>query len=154
VPEAAALPAGRGSTERMVAETRAAGLHSGVDVSAQVVAAPTELPQAFARMKRDRVQAVIIQNNSFMYDNRAEIFGTLSRERLPAMYDARNYVEDGGLVSYGADVQDSYRRAAGYVDRILKGARPGDLAIEQPSRFELVINLKTRSEEHTSELQS
>jgi putative tryptophan/tyrosine transport system substrate-binding protein len=143
VPEAAALPAGRNSTERMIAETRAAGLQSGVEVSAQVVTAPTELPRAFARMKRDRVQAVIIQNSSFMYEKRAEVFGTLSRERLPAMYEARNYVEEGGLVSYGPDVQDIYRRAAGYVDRILKGARPGDLAIEQPNRFELVINLKT-----------
>jgi len=143
VPEAAALPAGRGATERLVAETRAAGLLSGVNVSPQVVATPTELPQAFARMKRDRVQAVIIQNSSFTYENRAEIFGEMLRERLPAMYEARNYAEDGGLVSYGADVQDSFRRAAGYVDRILKGARPGDLAIEQPSKFELVVNLKT-----------
>jgi putative ABC transport system substrate-binding protein len=65
------------------------------------------------------------------------------RNRLPAIYVAPEWVEDGGLLSYALDVRDNYRRAATYVDRILKGAKPGDLPVEQPTKFELVINLKT-----------
>jgi putative ABC transport system substrate-binding protein len=66
-----------------------------------------------------------------------------ARYRLPACYEFRNYVQDGGLMSYGPSINEMYRRSATYVDRILKGAKPADLAIERPSRFELVVNLRT-----------
>jgi putative ABC transport system substrate-binding protein len=66
-----------------------------------------------------------------------------AKNRLPSMYASRNYVESGGLMCYGPNFADSYRRAAGYVDKILKGAKPADLPVEQPTKFELVINLKT-----------
>ena len=141
-PDAATLPAGRGATDRMIAETRAAGQQMGVDVSPAIVADAGELPKALAPITRDRVQAVIVQNNSIMFENRAQILSVFSRERLPAMYEGRDYTDDGGLISYGPDVRDNFCRAADYVDKILKGARPGDLAIQQPSKLELVINLK------------
>ena len=75
--------------------------------------------------------------------NRKRIVGFALKNRLPSMYNRREAVDAGGLMSYGADLTDSYRRVAGYVDRILKGAKPADLPVEQPTKFELVINLKT-----------
>ena len=78
-----------------------------------------------------------------MRANQKRIAGFALKSRLPSMYTAENAVEAGGLMSYGADHADSYRRVAYYVDRILKGAKPADLPVEQPTKFELVINLKT-----------
>jgi putative ABC transport system substrate-binding protein len=78
-----------------------------------------------------------------MSDNQKRIVGFASKSRLPAVYPYREAVEAGGLMYYGADLADSYRRVAYYVDRILKGAKPADLPVEQPTKFELVINLKT-----------
>ena len=141
-PDAASVPTDQRPADRLVVETRAAGSRIGVDVSAHIVGAAAELPQAIAQMKRDGVQAVIVQQGASTFQHRGEIVDALSRDRLPAMYEGRDFVDAGGLVSYGADVRESFRRAAGYVDRILKGANPGDLAIEQPTKFELVINLK------------
>jgi putative tryptophan/tyrosine transport system substrate-binding protein len=71
------------------------------------------------------------------------IIGLASRHKLPAVYPFRYYAEDGGLISYGPDTLDLFRRAAGYIDRILKGERPGDLPVQNPTKYELVINLKT-----------
>jgi ABC-type uncharacterized transport system substrate-binding protein len=78
-----------------------------------------------------------------MYANRKRIAGFALKSRLPSMYGRKEAVDAGGLMSYGADIADSDRRVAYYVDRILKGAKPGDLPVEQPTKFELVINLKT-----------
>jgi putative tryptophan/tyrosine transport system substrate-binding protein len=78
-----------------------------------------------------------------MADNGKRIASFALKSRLPSMYQGREAVDAGGLMSYGADVADSYRRAATYVDKVLKGAKPADLPVEQPTKFELVINLKT-----------
>ena len=107
------------------------------------VRAPAELEGAFAIMKRDRAGGVIVFGGSMLFGGRARIADIALKERLPVMFPYREAVETGGLISYGPSLVDLWRRAAIYVDRILKGARPSELPIEQPTKFELVINLKT-----------
>ena len=85
----------------------------------------------------------VLGGGSRMVANQKRIVGFALKSRLPSMYGTREFVDAGGLMSYGADLADSYRRVAYYVDRILKGAKPADLPVEQPTKFELVINLKT-----------
>jgi len=77
------------------------------------------------------------------WNNRAQIVAPSAKSRLPAIYPEREYADDGGPLAYGAEATDSFRQAAGYVDKILKGTKPGDLPIQQPTRFALVVNLKT-----------
>jgi putative ABC transport system substrate-binding protein len=96
---------------------------------------------AFAVLTRERPDALFVANSPSNYAHRHRIADFAVKSRLPAIYPFREFVEVGGLMSYGANVPDLYRRAAGYVDRILKGTRPGDLPVAQPIRFELVINL-------------
>ena len=102
-----------------------------------------ELEQAFTAMKRERPSALLLTADSVHQSIIDEILTFASRNRLPAMYQLKENVERGGLMSYGASVPNSFRRAATYVDKILKGAKPSDLPVEQPTKFELVINLKT-----------
>src|SRR5262249_8218525 len=88
-------------------------------------------------------QALIVPSpNPITFVNRGRIVSFVQRDRLPSMYSVREYVDDGGLMSYGASTPDLYRRAATFVDKILQGAKPADLAVEQPTKFELVVNLK------------
>ena len=82
-------------------------------------------------------------NDPFFYVNRVRIVQFAASKRLPAMYFSNVFVEAGGLIAYGSSLEESYRRAAVYVDKILRGAKPADLPVEQPTKFELVINLKT-----------
>ena len=82
-------------------------------------------------------------NDPFFFSNRAKLVQFAASRRLPAIYFTRDFVDAGGLLSYGSSVPDSYRRAAGFVDKILKGANAADLPIDQPTRFELVVNLQT-----------
>jgi putative ABC transport system substrate-binding protein len=77
------------------------------------------------------------------WNHRRELLALVAAARIPALYDAREYAEDGGLMVYGTNYPDNFHRAAGYVDRILKGAKPGDLPIQQPVKFDFVVNLKT-----------
>jgi ABC-type uncharacterized transport system substrate-binding protein len=103
---------------------------------------PDQFPDAFTTLARAQVDALLIDDNALTYGNGRLIVEFAAKHRLPAMYAFRETVEAGGLMAYGASVTDVIRRAAGYVDKILKGANPGDLPIEQPTKFEFIINLK------------
>jgi putative ABC transport system substrate-binding protein len=103
-----------------------------------------DLAAAFAEAAGKRVEALIVLPSAFLFGSRSRVVELAARHRLPAMYHQREYVVgSGGLMSYGPDLHDMFRRAANYVDRIVKGAKPADLPVEQPTKFELVINLKT-----------
>jgi putative ABC transport system substrate-binding protein len=102
-----------------------------------------QLGPAFSTVSRAHVQAVYVINDAFFFNHRTTLLKLASKARLPVIYEERNFPDTGALMSYGPNIEDLYRRSAGYVDKILKGAKPGDLPIEQPTKFELVINLKT-----------
>ncbi len=101
------------------------------------------LEQAFATMVRERAQAFVMQGDSVLFNYRGQIAEMALKNRLPAVSIQRELAEAGFLLTYGADIPDLYRRSAGFVDKIFKGAKPADLPVEQPTKFELVINLKT-----------
>jgi putative ABC transport system substrate-binding protein len=104
---------------------------------------PTEIEKAFALMAGDHAQALVILGDVLMNVHQKVLADLTLRNRLPAIYLYREFVDMGGLISYGASLNGMWRRAAPYVDKILKGADPGELPIDQPTRFELVLNLKT-----------
>ena len=101
------------------------------------------LDSALAKIGVSGAQGIIVTNDPFLAANSAKLVQFAASKRLPAVYFFPNFADVGGLMAYGASSVDSYRRAAKYVDQILKGAKPADLPVEQPTRFELVINLKT-----------
>jgi putative tryptophan/tyrosine transport system substrate-binding protein len=102
-----------------------------------------EFERAFLAARRGGAEAIDVLASAFFNANRKQIVDLAARNRLPAIYESREYAEAGGLLTYGQDLTDLFRRAATYVDKILKGAKPADLPVEQPTKFELVINLKT-----------
>ncbi len=106
-------------------------------------AVKNELDDAFAEMARQRAQGVVVAQDPITLSSRGQVVMLAARRRLPAMYALKEFPEVGGLMSYGPNIADQFRRAAAYVDKILKGAKPGDLPVDQAIRFEFVINLKT-----------
>jgi len=114
-----------------------------VQLHSVAVRGPEDFEGAFAAMTKHRADAVLILSDPMTFFHRARVADLAVKRRLPTMHGARGYVDAGGLISYWAHQADLYRRVASYVDRILKGAKPGDLPVEQPIKFELVINLKT-----------
>jgi putative ABC transport system substrate-binding protein len=116
-----------------------AGAATGTAIEPMMIHSPEELDGAFPTMEKDRPDAVIVQP-SLPAKRAAEL---ALQYRLPAVSLARTFVDAGGLMSYGPDEADTYRRAAIIVDKVLKGAKPADLPVEQPTKFDLVINLKT-----------
>ncbi len=120
-----------------------AGQMLGVQLHVVEVQRSTDLEGAFAAMTRERVGAFLVLPHPFTFTHAGWIVALAAQSQLPAVYPYRESVEAGGLMAYGTNAPDMFRRAATYVDKILKGAKPGDLPVEQPTTFELVINLKT-----------
>jgi ABC-type uncharacterized transport system substrate-binding protein len=115
----------------------------GVTIQSWEVRAADDFEMLFATLNKQRPGGLYVLGGNLTTVNQKRIVGLAAKSRLPSMYSNRQAVEAGGLMSYGADEADSYRRIAYFVDRILKGAKPADLPVEQPTKFELVINLKT-----------
>jgi ABC-type uncharacterized transport system substrate-binding protein len=124
-------------------ETQAAGRTLGVEVQSLEVRGPDDFDRAFETARQQRPQALITVEDPLTGAYRKSIADFTTMQRLPSLHGLREFVSAGGLMSYGANLSDLRRLAAGYVDKILKGARPADLPVQQPTRFELVINLKT-----------
>jgi len=126
-----------------VKETEAAARQLGVALHVEWVRDLAGLDRAFATLAQARPDAFLTTVEPFTGDHRQRIVAFAAQQRLPAMYEERDFVDAGGLMAYGPNLAANYRRAATYVDKILKGAKPADLPVEQPTKFELVINLKT-----------
>jgi putative ABC transport system substrate-binding protein len=134
------VPPGAGSSKNVV---ESAARNLGVTFQSVEVRGRNEFEGAFAAMVRERANGVVVAADPVTFGPRSQVVLLAARSRLPAVYGQREFVEVGGLMSYGPNIAAQFRRAAIYVDKILKGARPGDLAVEQPTKLELVINLKT-----------
>ena len=128
---------------RYVTEAMEAGRKFNFSIAVAEVSRPEDLSNAFAMIRDMRPDGLLVMTDPFIGDHRAEVIAFAASTRVPASYDIPNLAREGGLMAYGPLLAEHYVMAAGYVDRILKGAKPADLPVEQPKRFELVINLKT-----------
>jgi ABC-type uncharacterized transport system substrate-binding protein len=115
----------------------------GIEVHTFIVRRAEDLAAAFLGMKKNHDQGVVVMSPAFMFVHRKAVIDLAATHRIAAIYELRVFVEPGGLMSYGVNASEMQRRAAVYVDKILKGAKPADLPVQQPEKFELVINLKT-----------
>jgi len=131
------------STTAALRAVEAAGRSLGVQLQVHEVRGPADLEQAFSAMSQEHTEALNVQASPVLNAHRKTLIALAAQHRLPAVYQWREFVEEGGLMSYAASLPDLYHRAATYVDKILKGTKPGDLPVEQPTKFELVLNLKT-----------
>ncbi len=127
----------------LLREAEVAARSLRVQLQTLEVRGPDDFETAFAAVTRERAGALLVPADGMFLLNRIRIADLAARTRLPVMYGLREYVDAGGLVVYAPSIRDSFRHAASYVAKILKGAKPGDLPVEQPTKFELVINLKT-----------
>jgi ABC-type uncharacterized transport system substrate-binding protein len=124
-------------------ETQGAARALGVTLQSQEVREPKDFAGAFAVMAQQRPDVLLVLQDALTLQHRKQIIDFALRERLPSMFVGKEWVQEGGLMSYGDSLPDRYRRAASFVDRILHGAKPADLPVEQPTKFELFVNLKT-----------
>jgi putative ABC transport system substrate-binding protein len=131
------------SYQRLLSETETAARSLGLQLHVVEVRGPTDFDNAFSAIARGRVGALVLLPDVLFRNQQKRILDLASKHQLPAMYWSRELVDAGGLMAYGANIPDQYRQAATVVDKILKGAKPGDLPIEQPAKLELVINVQT-----------
>jgi putative ABC transport system substrate-binding protein len=124
-------------------ETQAAGRTLGIQIQSLEVRAPDNFDGAFEGARRERPDALITVEDPLTFSQQQRVADFTAEQQLPSLHGLREFAAAGGLMSYGASLVDLFRRAAGYVDKILRGAKPADLPVQQPSKFELVINLKT-----------
>ena len=128
---------------QVLRETELAAAPLGLQIQYLDVQSAEEIEPAFKALSNGRAQAVLLQRNPLTANHHERVLELALKSRLPTLYADREFVEAGGLISYGADYIFMYRRVAHYIDKILKGTKPADLPIEQPTKFEMVINLKT-----------
>jgi putative ABC transport system substrate-binding protein len=128
---------------KVIEELRAAAPSLSIEFKFVRARTPEQFGPAFSAVSRAHAEALYVIGDSFFFTHRMTLVKLASTARLPAIYETRAYTDAGGLMSYGPDFGDMFRRLAGYVDKILKGAKPADLPIEQPTKIELVVNLKT-----------
>jgi putative ABC transport system substrate-binding protein len=131
------------SKEHELKETEAAARTLGIILEPVEVRGPDDFDKAFAAIRRARPDAAIVFSEPLTLTHWRRIVDFVTNNRLPMISEMKEFAEKGALMTYGASLPDLFRRAAGYIDRILKGAKPDDLPVEQPTKFELVINLKT-----------
>jgi putative tryptophan/tyrosine transport system substrate-binding protein len=131
------------TTKEMLQATEAAARILAVELQLVEVRAGDDIDRAFSTVDKQRADALLVFASAMLFNERKQIVDLATKHRLPSMSNAREFVELGGLIAYGASLTDLQRRSATYVDKILKGATPADLPVEQPTKFELVINLKT-----------
>ena len=124
-------------------EVKVAARSFGAQVQVLEAPNPDQLDSAFAAMTKEHATALLVLTDSTFLGQQKRIANLAARSRVPALYSQKEFVEVGGLISYGPSLHDMFRHAATHVDRILRGAKPGDIPVEQPTKFELVINLKT-----------
>ena len=134
---------GAPATPLYLEQMRSAAQVSGVTLVVQQENQPESLPGAFAAMQQERAQGLLVQVSPFTFEHRKQIVELAAQHRLPAVFAAREFVDAGGLLSNGPNQLELMRRAAYFVDRIFKGDKPADLPVEQPTRFEIVLNFKT-----------
>ena len=127
----------------LLKDTEVAARQLGLELQSVGVRSPDDLEGAFATMARSKAEALNVLSDFFMVTNRAQIASLALKSRLPSIYPSDVYVQSGGLMSYGANLPATYHRAVIYVDKILKGAKPADLPVQQPTKSALVINLQT-----------
>jgi len=133
----------RSGNARSLKEAELAARALGVKLHYLDILSPKDIEPAFQAAAKGRADAVLVLTSPFATSQRTTFTGLAAKNRLPAIYDRTEFVEDGGLMTYSVSSTDLFRRAATYTDKILKGAKPADLPVEQPTKFELVINLKT-----------
>jgi putative tryptophan/tyrosine transport system substrate-binding protein len=131
------------STASSLEELSAAATALGRSVQSLELRSVADLETAFAVVSQQRSEGIFILQDGFMNSHRSRIIALVTKSRLPGMYEWRDWADAGGLIAYGPSYSELYRRVAHFVDKILKGAKPADLPVEQPTKFELVINLKT-----------
>ena len=129
--------------DSMSKEVKNSAQKLGMQLQFVPAGSPDELPAAFSVITEQRAEAFIVFPSPMLFNQYKRIVAFAASRRLPAMYQAREFVDAGGLMSYGANLAELFRAAAPFVDRIIKGAKPSELPVEQPTRFELVVNLKT-----------
>jgi putative ABC transport system substrate-binding protein len=127
-------------------EAQATAQKLGLQIQALEMKTPQDIESAFRSAGKERAGAIMTLPGGFTGFYRTRIVNLAVKSRLPGMYNNARFVEDGGLMSYASDQREEFRRASLYVDRILKGAKPGDLPVEQPTKFDLLINLKAAKE--------
>lgn len=124
-------------------QTQLAAQQFGSELDASNVRRPEDIEKAFATAEAEHVDALIVFDDPVLWSYRTQIVSLAAAQKLPTMYGYSDFVNEGGLISYGPDRPDQYRRTAIYVDKILRGTKPADLPVEQPVKFELVVNRKT-----------